>query len=53
MIFGLNHNDISDDQKFADHVLVFMLRGIAKKWKQPYALLHIAFIVLAQQKLIT
>lgn len=37
VIFGLNHNDISDDQKFADHVLVFMLRGIAKKWKQPYA----------------
>lgn len=37
MIFGLNHNDISNDQKFADHVLVFMLRGIAKKWKQPYA----------------
>jgi len=37
MIFGLNHNGISDDQKFSDHVLVFMLRGIAKKWKQPYA----------------
>lgn len=24
-------------ERFEDHVLVFMLKGICKKWKQPYA----------------
>lgn len=38
MIFGFNHTDNTDkNKKFSDHVLVFMLRGIVKKWKQPYA----------------
>lgn len=35
-IFGFqdfgSHNRIPD---FADHVLVFMIRGLRKKWKQP------------------
>lgn len=36
MVFGLQ---ISDNQqtKFENHVLIFMLRRIIKKWKQPYA----------------
>lgn len=43
---GLSYNKSEDcidglqeigvrEKKFADHVMVFMLRGIAKKWKQP------------------
>lgn len=37
MIFGLQKGENSQQIKFANHALVFMLRGIAKKWKQPYA----------------
>lgn len=37
MILGLQKNQNNQTPKFADHALVFMLRGIAKKWKQPYA----------------
>ncbi|XP_022170432.1 uncharacterized protein LOC111033813 [Myzus persicae] len=36
-ILGLQKNQNNQTPKFADHALVFMLRGIAKKWKQPYA----------------
>lgn len=39
MIFGLQKTEPNTTQqpKFSNHVLVFMLRGIVKKWKQPYA----------------
>lgn len=37
MIFGLQKNTLKNEVQFADHALVFMLRGVAKKWKQPYA----------------
>ncbi|CAI6377797.1 unnamed protein product [Macrosiphum euphorbiae] len=37
MILGLQKNQNSQTPKFADHALVFMLRGIARSGKQPYA----------------
>ncbi|CAI6352848.1 unnamed protein product [Macrosiphum euphorbiae] len=36
MVFGI-HKSENQAAKFEDHVIVFMLRGIIKKWKQPYA----------------
>lgn len=36
MVFGI-HKPENQAAKFEDHVIVFMLRGIIKKWKQPYA----------------
>jgi len=38
LIFGLEHfgNDLRSC-KFSDHALVFLLRGINRKWKQPVA----------------
>lgn len=37
MVFGLQKTWDSEQLNFSNHVLVFMLRGIVKKWKQPYA----------------
>lgn len=39
IILGLQKNKNNQTPKFADHVLVFILRGIAKKWKQPYLII--------------
>lgn len=37
IIFGFENSEDSTMAYFSDHVLVFMLRGIKKKWKQPIA----------------
>jgi len=37
IIFGFEKNEDLTMTYFSDHVLVFMLRGIKKKWKQPIA----------------
>lgn len=38
IIFGFeNYDKETTSAQFSDHVLVFMLRGINKKWKQPIA----------------
>lgn len=39
IIFGFENYDDFDSTTvhFSDHVLVFMLHGIKKKWKQPIA----------------
>ncbi|KAK9703673.1 Transposase protein [Popillia japonica] len=36
-IDGLKHRGEIKEKKFADHAMVFMARGIRKKWKQPVA----------------
>jgi len=38
MVFGIHKSENQAAKfEFEDHVIVFMLRGIVKKWKQPYA----------------
>lgn len=37
ILFDFEHFGKSVTNKYADHVLVFMLKGISRKWKQPYA----------------
>lgn len=37
LMFGFEHFGKSTTNKYANNVLVFMLKGINRKWKQPYA----------------
>lgn len=37
LMLGFENFGKTVTNKFADHVLVFMIKGVSKKWKQPYA----------------
>ena len=50
-VVGLEDDGSQRTEKIADHVMVFMLRGIFKRWKQPVAFSFCKYSMCQQIKL--